>query len=277
MSSPLQSSILRALFVALKPLARALLRAGVGYREFADVAKAAFIQEASTEFGLRGRPTNISRVAVMTGIARKEVKRIRDSDMAGFFDYTASISPAALILEAWHILPEYCNKAGAPLILHYDSGPVSFSSLVKQYAGDIPAGAMRSELIRVGAINELPDRRIEVLKRHFIPSGLDDRLVIGMEDVLAADLSTLAYNCNPKRQGQTRYHRVTSIEAFSGNDLAIVQSEATKRLMDFALSFDDFLNQQRNSSIKNNLLQSKEANTNVEAGVGLFYFERKKQ
>jgi hypothetical protein len=213
----------------------------------------------------------------MTGIARKEVKRIRDSDMAGFFDYTASISPAALILEAWHIQPEYCNDGGLPRILQYDSGSVSFASLVKEYAGDIPAGAMRSELIRVGAIKELPDRRIEVLKRHFIPSGLDDRLVIGMEDVLAADLSTLAYNCNPKRQGHTRYHRVSSIEAFSGNGLAIVQREATKRLKEFALSFDDYLNRQRKSSIENNLRQSKESETNVEAGVGLFYFERKNQ
>ena len=234
MSSSIHSSILRALFVAVKPLARALLRAGVGYREFADVAKAAFVHEASKEFGLRGRPTNISRVAVMTGITRKEVKRIRESDMASFFEYTASIAPAALILDAWHADPNYLNERGTPKILEYDSASASFMSLVKKYAGDIPAGAMRSELNRVSAIRELPDKRIEVLKRYFVPCGIDDRLVIGMEDVLAADISTLAFNCNPRRQGQTRYHRVSSIDALSGRGLAAVQREATERLMNLA-------------------------------------------
>ena len=79
MSSPLQNKILKALFVALKPLAKSMLRAGIGYREFSDIAKAAFVLEASEGYGLRGRATNISRVAIMTGIARKEVKKVRDN------------------------------------------------------------------------------------------------------------------------------------------------------------------------------------------------------
>ena len=67
-----------AFFVVLKPIARILLRYGIGFREFAEVAKSAFVDVATAEYGIRGRPTNISRVAVMTGLTRKEVRRLRD-------------------------------------------------------------------------------------------------------------------------------------------------------------------------------------------------------
>ena len=75
--------VLRALLVALKPIAKMLLRNGIGYREFAEIAKSAFVDVATSEYGLRGRPTNISRVAVMTGVTRKEVRRIRDKIASG--------------------------------------------------------------------------------------------------------------------------------------------------------------------------------------------------
>jgi len=53
----------------------------------------------------------------MTGITRKEVKRIRESDMASFFEYTASIAPAALILDAWYADPDYLSESGTPKTL----------------------------------------------------------------------------------------------------------------------------------------------------------------
>ncbi|MCZ6809330.1 MAG: DUF6502 family protein, partial [Proteobacteria bacterium] len=64
MKDNIQRQILDALLVALRPLARALLRAGIGYREFAEISKTAFVGIATKDYGLRGRPTNISRVAV---------------------------------------------------------------------------------------------------------------------------------------------------------------------------------------------------------------------
>ncbi|MFQ5549243.1 MAG: DUF6502 family protein, partial [Woeseia sp.] len=70
MQDKIQRQILDALLVAIRPLARALLRVGIGYREFAEISKAAFVDIATKDYGLRGRPTNISRVAVMTGLTR---------------------------------------------------------------------------------------------------------------------------------------------------------------------------------------------------------------
>ena len=83
MQDTAQREILQALLVALRPLARALLRAGIGYREFEEISKTAFVDVSTRDYGLRGRPTNISRVAVMTGLTRKEVRRIREKSESG--------------------------------------------------------------------------------------------------------------------------------------------------------------------------------------------------
>ncbi len=269
MSSPLQSGILRALFVALKPLARALLRAGVGYREFADVAKAAFIQEASSEFGLRGRPTNTSRVAVMTGITRKEVKRLRDKNIDDLLSGPITESPASIILSRWFGDLRFCDSRGMPKILDYAGHDNSFVQLVAAYAGDIPAGAMKAELKRVGAIEELPGKKLAILKRYFVPTGLDDRLIIGLVDVAGASLSTLAFNCDLNRKKPARYHRVAGIDDAPLNALHLIEAEANERLGEFAEKFDSFLINTCSSEPDKRIPRS-----GIQVGIGLYYFER---
>jgi len=266
MASPLQTKILKALFVALRPLARALLKSGIGYKEFSDVAKVAFITEATACFGVRGRETNISRVAVMTGISRKQVKHFRDSSLQQFFGEDLRESPASVVLSRWHSEVDFCDSEGLPRILDYNDGEHSFASLVSRFVGDIPPGAIRAELRRVGAVEELDESRLKVLKRYFVPTGIDERLIVGIEDVVGADLSTLAYNCDIENHGSPRFHRVTSIDGLDADKLHIVQAEAQKRLSQLSDSFDDYLIQ---------MASTKKPNSEPEnqVGIGLYYYE----
>ncbi len=78
MQEKLKQQVLDGFQLVLRPIVKILLRYGVGFGEFAEVVKTSFVDVASTEFGIRGRPTNISRVAVMTGLTRKEVRRLRN-------------------------------------------------------------------------------------------------------------------------------------------------------------------------------------------------------
>jgi|GEM_PF-6121399 len=74
MSSTLQKAVTRV----LSPLVRLLLRHGVSHGEFASWAKQAYVNEASAHFGIDGKPPTVSRMAIVTGINRKEVKRLLD-------------------------------------------------------------------------------------------------------------------------------------------------------------------------------------------------------
>ncbi|MFQ5608658.1 MAG: DUF6502 family protein, partial [Woeseiaceae bacterium] len=62
MASPIQEKILEGIFGVICSIARIFLRYNIGYREFSDLSKAAFVQVATESYGIRGRPTNVSRV-----------------------------------------------------------------------------------------------------------------------------------------------------------------------------------------------------------------------
>jgi hypothetical protein len=209
MQDDIQRQILGAFLIALRPIARILLRFGIGFREFAELAKTAFVDVASKDYGLRGRPTNISRVAVMTGLTRKEVRRIREKIEQGDEFVVVKSTPLSAILHRWHAEDEFLDSSGRPARLPFSGEKGSFSSLVKRFGGDIPPGAMRTELKRVGAIRE-ENGQLKVVSRTLHPSGMHDKLITAIVHGLYPLTATIAHNLDPERD-----HRWAQFSAYS--------------------------------------------------------------
>jgi hypothetical protein len=268
MASPLQKKILSALLVAIRPLARALMASGVSYREYAEISKTAFVQVAAADYGKRGRPTNNSRIAVITGLGRKEVKRILENSSDGSINDFVDESPASIVIHNWNNDPTYLNELGEPLILDYGDSEPSFVSLVSKYAGDIPPGAVRTELIRVNAVEEVESGGLKVVAPYFVPPGLSDRLIIGLEDGAATLLSTLAHNCDPKRDVEPRFQRVASVDGIAPEFFPEIERYAQEKLTEFGLEFCSYLDSyERKSRAKTSA-----ANYN-QLGIGLYFYE----
>jgi hypothetical protein len=193
MRSPLQQTLLEALAGVLRPLARLLLQAGVGYAEFSSVAKAVFVQVASDRYGIRGRPTNMSRVSAITGISRKQVKLIRNASTPTRWNPKMEGNPVNVVLHYWHHDPEFAAAPGVPRCLPFE-GPSSFSSLVFRYAGDIPPGAMRTELIRAGVAIEDADGGLTALSRYFHSTNFDEDFIRRIAFSLQNLASTVVHN-----------------------------------------------------------------------------------
>jgi Family of unknown function (DUF6502) len=172
MNSDIQIRMLNAVYACLLPVARLLLRAGITYRQFDSIAKRAFICEAQSEIDGRGRPTNTSRVAVKTGLSRKDVRRIRESmsDVAnsGLGNATDHSGPPARVLHAWHADPKFLDGEGHPRNLQFQDDEGGFSALVRAVAGDVPPGAVRAELRRAGAVVDLEDGSLQAVKRYYV-------------------------------------------------------------------------------------------------------------
>lgn len=267
MQDRIQKNILGALLLFLKPIARALLNAGIGHREFAEISKAAFVDVATEDYGLRGRPTNISRVAVMTGLTRKEVRRIRDKSAAGEQTLVVRSTPMAEILHRWYTDDEFQDESGKPALLAFDGPSASFTDLVRKYGGDIPPGAMRTELKRIDAIAESDDGKLQILKRNV--SGLDvhDRLIAGMTQVLYPAAVTLARNTNPQND-ETWILRSAHTKYVRKDDINRLKRICTDRLEEFTESVDDLFAAYETLYEKDANNQSTRA-----VGVGVFYFE----
>ncbi len=239
MRDNIQRQILDALLVALRPLTRALLRVGIGYREFAEISKTAFVDTATKDHGLRGRPTNISRVAVMTGLTRKEVKRIRNKTESGDATFITRHTPMTELLHRWFTENDFIDRAGAPKILPFNGPEISFSELVRRFGGDIPPGAMRTELKRIDAIAEQDDGMLRVLKRHATGADVHEKFINNLIYSVYPAALALAHNTDINNEGINWIQRTATSQYIRPDDMTRIRRVSGDRLAEFAESIDD--------------------------------------
>ena len=259
-----QKKILTAFQLVLRPIVKIMLRYGIGYSDFAESAKTVFVDVGSSDFGIRGRPTNISRVAVMTGLTRKEVRRLRTKIESGEDTVTVKSTPITEILHRWHAEEDFLDAKGRPIRLPFNGEQRSFSELVRRFGGDVPPGAMRTELKRVGTIEEHEDGSLSVLSRAVMPADLTDNLITSLVHSAYPLLSTIAINTDPEGNGH-------GFAQFSAHSISVSEPDRKRlrrisydRLAEAAVSFDDLLMAYESSGEKDD---------NPAIAVGLFYFE----
>lgn len=270
MQNDIQQQILGAFLIALRPIARILLRFGIGLREFSEISKTAFVEVATNDYGLRGRPTNISRVAVMTGLTRKEVRRIREKIQKGEESVVVKTTPLSEILHRWYSETEFLDSKGRPAVLPFSGQSKSFSSLVRRFGGDIPPGAMRTELKRVGAVEEDEDGKLSAVSRILHPDGPQDKLVEAMVHAVYPLISTVAHNVDPEKEEESWTQLSVFSQSIRKTDLPRLRRISFDRLSEVAESIDDLF--MAYETLHENDNSAPDDNT---VAVGVFYFEEK--
>ena len=269
MSENNNNTVLSALLKALRPIARLLMKAGIGYREFAEISKCAFVDVATTDYGLRGRPTNISRVAVMTGLTRKEVKRLRLKISSGNQVALDKVIPPAEIIQRWHSDPTFLDDHDRPAILPFDGQSPSFTELVKKFGGDIPPGAMRTELKRVGAVVESDDGFLTLVKRYFRPVFEDAQLQRALGQAIYGIASTINHNFG-QSEDKSWIERIAYSQSIREPDRNRVKRISTDRAREFVESVDDLFSAYE-------MIYADDPSPTVSnmavVGVGVYYFE----
>ncbi len=202
---PLASAIYAFCRRLLRPVISILLRSGITYREFASMAKSVYVEVATQEYGLRGRPTNVSRVAMLTGLTRKEVGRQRELLRAQAEPAHDQVHSIARVLMGWYTDAEFLDADGIPLELEPE-GEISFASLYQRYSGaDVPLTTMRKELLAVAAMEQTPSGRLRVKSRFFRPRAADSHTVDRAGSVLEDLAQTVRYNMYRSGDDRTRF------------------------------------------------------------------------
>jgi len=263
-TTTVRESLLGACQAFMRPIARFLLRNGIGYREFSEVAKTAFVKVATDDYGVRGRPTNISRTAVMTGLTRKEVKRIReklDNEQDGS---QPRLGRPARLLELWHHEDDFVGEDGLPRTLEMD-GPMGFRALVRRCGGDVPPGAILTELKNAGAVEELPGGKYRCIKRYFNPAGIDPYMANRYGEVMRDLAATLFFNStHPEEHGRRFEYRVWNDEVDTRH-VAKFQTLVREHGTNFLEFLDDWL-------VAHQATDSGGGNKSVRCGLGIYYF-----
>jgi Family of unknown function (DUF6502) len=148
----------------VRPLVKRLLAAGVPFGRVEARLRELFVEVAESELALPGRRQTDSRVALVTGINRKEVRRIRSADKRTAAPRSFSMNHAASLISRWRTDPQTSDRSGRPRPLPYQAarGPC-FMKLARKVTGDLAPRILLDELVRSGAA-ELREGEIVVLK-----------------------------------------------------------------------------------------------------------------
>lgn len=193
MQSKIQEAWLKALETILRPVVRLWLQSGLGYGQFESIAKSVFVGVATNDYQSRGRPANYSQVSAITGISRKEVSRIRKAESPARWSPSMETSPVNTILHHWHFDPTFSDANGMARSLPFE-GTGSFSELVSRYGGDIPPGAMRVALQKMGIIRPDADGPLVPMQPYYYARVFDADFVRRLGFALSSLGMTLGHN-----------------------------------------------------------------------------------
>lgn len=193
MESKIQGAWLNAIETILRPIVKLWLQSGLGYGQFEAIAKSVFIDVATNDYKTRGRPANYSQVSAITGISRKEVSRIRQAESPTRWTPNMETSPVNTILHQWHFDPDFSDANGTARPVPFE-GPGSFSELVGRYGGDIPPGAMRAALQKMGIVFQDPAGGLAPTQSYTYARQFDADFVRGLAFSLGSLGTTLVHN-----------------------------------------------------------------------------------
>jgi hypothetical protein len=174
---------------------RLLLQQQITYPYLADLLKHVYVELANEEFALAEKRQTTSRVSLLTGIHRKDVKRLRETP-PGADAAPAVVSLGAQLVARWTGVDAYTDGSGHPRPLPRAGEAPSFESLVASVSKDIRARAVLDEWLRLGVATLDAENRVRLEVEAFVPErGFDEKAFYfgrNLQDHIAA----AAHNLN---------------------------------------------------------------------------------
>lgn len=182
LASPAASALLEAAARVLAPLVRLLIARGVTYQVAGELLKRVYVRAGLDHFSGKGEsaPTG-TQLSLLTGLNRKEIKRLTDESMQAVAPQGVT-SFAAAVHASWLSAPRFRDKSGAPLPLHRharaDTEAPSFDELVRAITTDHRPGAVLEELERLGLVEIDEADKVVLKEQPFLSrTSFTDRLV----------------------------------------------------------------------------------------------------
>jgi len=190
-------AVVTALRRVLRPLVRLLVRQGITFPYVGDLLKLIYVETAEAEFALGGRPLTDSRITLLTGVHRKDVRHLRhDVELDALPQPTLTLG--AQIVARWLGDPSYLDRRGRPRALPRTpkGGADSFAALVEKVSTNVRPRSVLDELLRLGVVEVDADDQVHLAARGFIPGkDLDAKAFYfgeAIHDHLAAAVHNLA-------------------------------------------------------------------------------------
>jgi hypothetical protein len=237
------NQLLYALRRVLRPIIRILIRAGIRFDEFAELARGVYIESAIRDGLEHASSLTRARISVVTGVTRQQVNYYIDNDGA-----LPSASPTLAgvlveVLQKWHTDPQYVGPYGIPLELEFEmASGRSFRSLVAMVDRTVSPGIALEELLRVGSVTYSGEKHFRAVSRYFMmPEPMSPQQVEYFGNTLTRLAQTLEFNMNPRNSEKRLERFVVADRGLPAEILPQFASYARDRTSEFLLDLDNWL------------------------------------
>jgi Family of unknown function (DUF6502) len=207
---------IRALRKIFRPIIKYMIAQGINFPAVTQLLKALYVEVANDDFALEHRRATDSRVSMLTGIHRAEVKRLTDEQSSPNEDAPVAVSLGGQVVARWISDPTYLDANGNPIPLARhasEGGAVSFESLFASIRSDIRSRPILDEWLRLGVVELDNQDRVCLKHKAYVPEkgseekafyfgqNIHDHLAVSVNNMLGASPSQL--------ERSVYYHRLT--------------------------------------------------------------------
>ncbi|GGX43110.1 hypothetical protein GCM10007385_08730 [Tateyamaria omphalii] len=163
-----------------------------------NLLKRVYVEVAEESFGLDNKPLTDSRIALLTGVHRKDIRTIKaeGTDTTGQTRRNSAL--LATVIGQWMSAPDFTDSNGSPIRLPRQSDDaVNFETLVRSVSRDVRPRTVLDELQYAGMVTETSDGLLQLEaeavvgtrsapdKEAFFAANVGDHLAAATENLLA--------------------------------------------------------------------------------------------
>jgi hypothetical protein len=266
-SGDARKHLLYALRQVLRPIVRILIRAGIRFDEFSELARGVYVESAIRDgVGRGGTPTR-ERIALATGVTRQQVDHYieNEGELPGAEPTLARV--VMEVLHKWHTDSQYLGPYGIPLELEFENlSGRNFRNLVSTVDPNVSAGLVLDELLRVGSVVYWGETYFRTVSRAFVASGPMSREQIEyFRDSLTRLAKTLEHNLNAGNAAKRLERFVVADRGLPEDLLPKFESFARQRADLFLSDLDNWLTPHSDADVN-------DLRPRIGAGVNVFLY-----
>lgn len=228
-----QVALVKAVVMLCRPLIRLLIEKGITFPQFRELMKELYVDVADKEFSLDDKKPSDSRVFVLTGVHRKDIKRIRQQSERADVKITSSASLSGEIVARWTSMPEYLDEKGTPrrLAKSGKADEAGFEQLVSSVSKDVRPKVILEEWLRLGIVR-LEGDQVVLKKSAFVTNKEFKEMAYylghNVHDHMASCVNNILANEEPMLERSVYYACLTES---SVNELNAVASKKGDELL----------------------------------------------
>jgi hypothetical protein len=272
MSKPMSHVFQQAIIRLLRPIVRLMIRQNIPLAQFVDLLKHVYVSIAKEELALPSKKLSDSRISVVTGIPRKDIKKYGHSPEVSDQDMAKSHNRAARVLTGWIQDQRYHHpKDHKPMDLDIELGDnegPSFAQLVKTYSGGVPHKAVLDELMRIKAVVLSAEGQVRLVSYGYVPSTDDLQQMAVMSEEISDFLKCIEHNTTHAVEDSFLQlsARCDNLPAEIMNDIKNLGTDSGTKLLQEFVSFMSSYDRDQNDKVF--------GSGRHKAVLGVYYFQQ---